>query len=160
MGSDSKKGGANAAKKTQRIRPTNKSLEAQRFSSIKMPRSSELLSTSSAAASKKQQQIHEEDLVQKQGGAPSSADAAFDPIPNDPMFSIVENSKYWPPMSLEELQKSSGMTLAADGMDLYDRREDDANAKKEKVAKMKGEVNHPRGKATKNVKVSFDDDNE
>ena len=124
-----------------------------------MPRSSEI----PIAPKNKPQQIHEEDLVQKQGGvsaatAAGSSDAAFDPIPNDPMFSVVENSKYWPPMSLEELQKSSGITLAADGMDLYDRREDDANAKKEKVAKMKGEVNHPRGKATKNVKVSFGDD--
>lgn len=135
-------------KKKQRIRPTNKSLESQRFSSVKMPKGNEVTGVNA--------HIHEVDKL-------TSSGMAFDPIPNDGMFTVVENSKYWPPPSLEELQQSSGIaTLAGDGMDMYDRREDDAAAKKEKIKilKVMGEVNHPRGKGAKNVKVKLDDDDE
>lgn len=127
-------------KPQQRIRQTNKSQEAKRFSSVKMPQKSE---------------IEQKSLMH------SADPAAFDPIPGDGMFNVVENSKYWPPPSLEEVMKLSGKTAdLADGMDLYDRRDDEAKAKKQHAAKIKGELNHPRGKEPKNKKVRLESDDE
>jgi hypothetical protein len=136
-----------SVKKQQRVRPTNKSLESQRFTTVKLPKSSEVVS---------QSRIHE--LEQQ------NTSTTFDPIPTDGMFVVVADSQYWPPPPLEELLRSfnpSGTDVAAgDGMDMYDRRADDASAKaaKLKVVKEIGEVRHPRGKAPKNDKVQFNDD--
>lgn len=141
-----------AKKKTQqRVRITNKGLEAQRFSTVRMPAKSEAVSSAS--------QMH----------APEKS-IAFDPIPQDGMFNIVESSSYWPPEPLESLLGSGSGSgdatqLSADGMDMYDRRADDADAKKEKMKvakqiKLAGELSHPRGKGTKNVKVNLGDDSD
>ncbi|CAD2212683.1 hypothetical protein, conserved [Angomonas deanei] len=80
----------------------------------------------------------------------------FDPIPNDPMFYVVENSKYWPPPSLQELHQTTGIVAENDGFDSYDRREDESNAKKERVKIVKGVLNHPRGKPPQNERKTFD----
>ena len=125
-------------KAVNRVRTTKRSLEAKQFSSIPMPKSDEVQGANA--------HIHEK--VQ-----PGST---FDPIPNDPMFTVVTNSKYWPPPPLADLGTLEGENLAG-GMDLYDRRADEAAAKKAKVARVEGELNHPRGKTAKNVKVSFDE---
>jgi hypothetical protein len=135
-------GGAARKKPANRVRATKRSLEAKQFSSIPLPRTSEVTGANA--------HIHE--VV----AAPSSGAAVFDPIPNDGMFFIVANSKHWPPPPLADLGALDGNNMAG-GMDLYDRRADEAHAKKAKVARIEGEVNHPRGKATKNTKVAFDD---
>lgn len=134
--------------KKQRVRPTNKSIESQRFASVKLPRTSEVVA---------QSKIHE--LEQRS----ATTSSVFDPIPNDGMFEIVQDSQYWPPPPLEELMSSLNqggeMIANHDGMDMYDRRADDASAKaaKLKVVKAIGEISHPRGKVAKNIKVQFDD---
>jgi hypothetical protein len=142
-----------SAVKKQRVRPTNKSIESQRFTTVKLPKSSEVVA---------QSKIHE--LEQRTATTPAGG---FDPIPNDGMFVVVQDSQFWPPPPLEELMRSlneSGqshnMPAENDGMDMYDRRADDAAAKaaKMKVVKAIGEVSHPRGKVSKNVKVLFDND--
>ncbi|CUG88406.1 Hypothetical protein, putative [Bodo saltans] len=144
--------------KKQRVRPTNKSIESQRFTTVKLPRSSEVVA---------QSRIHE--LEQRTATTPAGG---FDPIPNDGMFLIVEESQYWPPPPLDDLMRSfneanggqshTSTVALADGMDMYDRRADDAAAKsaKLKVVKAIGEVSHPRGKAAKNVKVQFNDNDD
>lgn len=139
-----------AAAKKQRVRPTNKSIESQRFTTVKLPKSSEVVA---------QSKIHE--LDQRSGNASS----AFDPIPNDGMFVVVENSQYWPPPSVEDVMRSVSdgqLEVGNDGMDMYDRRADDAAAKaaKLKVVKTIGEVNHPRGKARKNAAIQFNDNDD
>jgi len=74
------------------------------------------------------------------------------------MFVIVQNSSYWPPPTLAELQRSSGVELAdGDGFDQYDRRDDDQQAKRERTAVVKGELNHPRGKARANTITKLED---
>lgn len=128
----------------QRTRSTNKSEEAKRFSTVKPPKSSEITHSTSS--------IHQEG-------------ASFDPIPNDQMFLIVEQSKYWPPPPLSQLpplprsgaQAEGEVTVAtlADGMDMFDRRADDRAQMTARVKRMAGEVNHPRRKAPKNLKVNF-----
>ena len=122
-------------KKPQRVRTTNRAKEAKQFSSVRLPRRSEMPMTNVT--------MH------------STPTLDFDPIPSDSMFSIVANSKYWPPVPLEELRGSWG-ALNADGMDLFDRREDEARGCREKIAKISGEVNHPRGKARKQEKIKFE----
>lgn len=146
------------ATKKQRVRPTNKSLESQRFSTVRMPAKSEV---ANHAAS-----IHSVDKPTAETGT----SMAFDPIPQDGMFLVVEQSSYWPPPPLESFLGSSAAggggegaaLLSVDGMDMYDRRADDAVAKQEKMKiakqiKKAGELSHPRGKATGNAKVHFDD---
>lgn len=147
-------------KKRQRTHTTNRSVEAQQFSSVRLPRSSEV----------QPQKVNVDAMhadVSGGGGygirpTPSSspagggAAAVFDPIPNDPMFYPVEGSRYWPPPSLEALQKATGVSVVGtDGFDSYDRRADDETARKEKAKVVKGELNHPRGKARKNVIVKL-----
>ncbi len=148
---DRKGGAAAAAKKkpaNNRVRATKRSLEAKQFSSVALPRASEVTGANA--------HIHDAAVA---GGAASSSSlsAAFDPIPNDAMFFIVAASKHWPPPSLAEMSVALDGDNMAGGMDLYDRRADEAEAKKAKIARVEGEVNHPRGKVTKNSKVSFDD---
>lgn len=112
----------------------------------------------------------------------ASSSMAFDPIPNDGMFIIPEESEYWPPPSLEDLAaayakeqaalpgpqgqirseediRKAAVGMSADGMDLFDRRADDKQSHKEakKIIKQKGELSHPRGKTAVSTKVSFDD---
>ena len=143
----------------QRVRQTNKSIEAQRFTTVKLPRSSEVNAPS---------RIHE---VDANSGAQGTAAGGFDPIPNDGMFTIPTTSQYWPPPPLEALLQeynaaaraagdNSVTELSTEGMDMYDRRADDAAAKaaKLKIVKVAGEVVHPRGKQAKNSKVLFEAD--
>lgn len=82
----------------------------------------------------------------------SGAVGGFDPIPQDPTFVIVPHSTYWPPPTLQALREKTGFT-ASEELDLYDRREEEATAKKEKAVlmKKKGELQHPRGKGPKNT---------
>eukprot|EP00796_Vickermania_ingenoplastis_P007029 gene7029-4985_t len=89
--------------------------------------------------------------------------AAFDPIRNDPVLVVVEKSSYWPPPTLEELQQRTGIKLGSgndDGFDLYDRREEEAEARKEKqllaAHKRKGELQHPRGRPPRNTVEKLD----
>jgi hypothetical protein len=82
---------------------------------------------------------------------------AFDPIPSDATFTIVENSTYWPPAPLS----AAMLALAGAGaMDPFDRRDDEAVAKRQKIKAAAGEVRHPRGRAPTNTKVSFDDEDD
>lgn len=93
--------------------------------------------------------------------AASGAFFEFDPIPNDPMFVIVEQSQYWPPPTLQELEEQTGVSVVGtDGFDAYDRREDDKKARQERVKRVPGELHHPRGKPRQNVIVQFDDDDD
>ncbi|AAZ13331.1 uncharacterized protein TEOVI_000802800 [Trypanosoma equiperdum] len=156
--------------KKQRIRMTNKAVEGLRFSTVRMPAKSEV--------QKQQTDIsrlisdHEDkrsgDSTRENGeeGARGRSSgngrtrqvgsAAFDPIPNDPMFFIVEKSKYWPPPSLEDLHKSVGVEMSGDGFDPYDRREDDEQARQARTKIVRGELNHPRGKPRKNTLVKLE----
>jgi len=129
------KGAAN-----QRVRKTQASIEAQQFSSVRLPRKPEVIQNTSAITN-----------------AAETAGADFDPIPNDGMFVIVENSSYWPPPPLASIRPTTEDVDAGDGMDLYDRRKDDRVAKA-RATKLKGELNHPRGKPKANSKVVFSED--
>lgn len=162
-------------KKPQRVRVTNKALESRQFSTVRLPRTNEVPA----------QKVDVQSLFQELDGdrvrrpqPPSSvansstgsgaatttattnttgaASSSFDPIVNDPMFSIVTNSQYWPPPSLEELHAKTGHDHG-DGFDSYDRREDDKQARKERTKVIKGEINHPRGKARQNTIVKLED---
>lgn len=216
-------------KPQNRVRPTQRSVEAKQFSTVRLPRSSEINVNTSA--------IHDHHAEHHGGGAggvasvPSTSQGGFDPISNDGMFTVIANSKYWPPMPLEQLLEqappellgkvrsdddgpaaalsdsddgedvnslsndsdddnaapssstkkeaaaSSGNSgggiatkaeriqqiLNSDGaMDLYDRRDDEAKARKmlAKARKVAGELSHPRGKAPVNTKQTFDDDSD
>jgi hypothetical protein len=78
----------------------------------------------------------------------------FDPIPNDPTFLEIHDSKLWPPPPLD----AATLALAgAGGLDQYDRRDDEAAARKQRVKAMAGEVSHPRGRVPKNAKQTFED---
>lgn len=140
----------------QRVRLTNKTLEGRQFSSVRLPRTSEV------PAQKINVDAMYEDLAHQPAATTSSftdgGAATFDPIPSDSMFYIVSNSKYWPPPSLEELQQSTGIAvLGTDGFDAYDRRADDTSARQERAKVVKGELNHPRGKARKSTVTKLDD---
>ena len=131
----------------KRTRETTASLEAKQFTTLRTVPASEAVS----AARK----------PQFEPAASKGSSLDFDPVKTDPMFTIVENSKYWPPPSVDEVLKARGMksagrgeTLNADGMDTYDRRADNAKARKQRVP---GELRRPRGLTTKNSKVVFDD---
>ncbi|KEG11097.1 hypothetical protein DQ04_02981020 [Trypanosoma grayi] len=157
--------------KKQRVRVTNKALEARQFSTVRLPRKSEVHAPQVDVA-----RIYE-DRAQRGSGSgsgpkdPSSGSGnnaadtgqtsslAFDPIPKDPMFVVVAKSKYWPPPPLAELQASSGVPVS-DGFDTYDRREDDKQARKEHTKMVRGELNHPRGKPRQNTLVKLDDSDE
>eukprot|EP00796_Vickermania_ingenoplastis_P007034 gene7034-4987_t len=130
-------------RKRQRVRLTNKGAESQQFSTVRPSalKGGGTIPASYAATTNAQQlrNIHSE----REGGAAaplssSSATpgaAAFDPIRNDPVLVVVEKSSYWPPPTLEELQQRTGIKLGSgndDGFDLYDRREEEAEARKEK----------------------------
>ncbi|GET87396.1 hypothetical protein, conserved [Leishmania tarentolae] len=157
----------NAKKKSQRVRVTNKALESRQFSTVRLPRTSEVPAQKVDVHS-----MYQELACASSGGTPaasaskstgavSSASLAhsssgFDPIANDAMFAIVTNSTYWPPPSLEELHAKTGHDHG-DGFDSYDRREDDKKARKERVKVMKGEVNHPRGKPRQNTIIQLSD---
>lgn len=59
---------------------------------------------------------------------------------------------------MAELQKTTGIDVAGvDGFDSYDRRADDAAARKASTQIIKGELNHPRGKPRKNTIVRLSD---
>ncbi|KAG5508745.1 hypothetical protein JKF63_05243 [Porcisia hertigi] len=159
----------NAKKKPQRVRVTNKALESRQFSTVRLPRKSEVPA----------QKVDVKSLYQELAGGPSHGSVAaaatgnsavvaaaaaspsssgFDPIAHDPMFIIVAKSKYWPPPSLEELHAKTGHDHG-DGFDSYDRRDDDKLARKERAKVIKGEINHPRGKPRKNNVVKLSDSN-
>ncbi|KAG5482495.1 hypothetical protein CUR178_05635 [Leishmania enriettii] len=157
----------NAKKKPQRVRVTNKALESRQFSTIRIPRSSEV------PAQKADIKGMYQELEGRRSGGTSAASAAkevgatsdasspsfssgFDPIVSDPMFMIVIKSRYWPPPSLEELHAQTGHDHG-DGFDSYDRREDDRRARKERVKVAKGEINHPRGKPRQNTIIELSD---
>ncbi|KPI89307.1 hypothetical protein ABL78_1536 [Leptomonas seymouri] len=152
-------------RKPQRVRVTNKTLESRQFSTVRLPRTNEV----PVQKVDVQSMFQELDIDATRNTTYNSAAAAtapsssFDPIANDPMFSVVANSKYWPPPSLEELHAKMGQDHG-DGFDSYDRREDDKRARKERTKVIKGEINHPRGKVRQNkiVKLpdSSDSDNE
>jgi hypothetical protein len=127
--------------KKQRVRLTNRGREAQRFSSVRKPRGGDVVHGNA--------EIH--------SMTRGEADR-FDPIPGDGMFTIVESSAYWPPPSIAALEESLGpQTHLTDGMDMFDRREDERCARKETLKKIKGELRHPRGKLAQNSKVQFDE---
>lgn len=163
-----------------RARTTQRSVEAKQFSSVRLPKKSELTNTTHKT-------IHLHDQDGAAAPAASSTAMAFDPIPNDGMFIIAEASEYWPPPPLEELAaayakeqatipnahgqvrteeeiRKAAVGMSSDGMDLFDRRADDKQSHKDakKIIKQKGELFHPRGKQAVNVKVTFggDDDSE
>lgn len=166
-------------KKPQRVRVTNKALESRQFSTVRLPRSSEVpaqkvdvqamyqelegkrgAGAGHAAASRSSNSAAAAAASPSSSSIPAAAAAAagtaFDPIVNDAMFTILTRSKYWPPPSLEELHASTGHDHG-DGFDAYDRREDDKQARKERVKVVKGEINHPRGKARQNTIVKLED---
>uniref|UniRef100_A0A7S1M5M6 Uncharacterized protein n=1 Tax=Neobodo designis TaxID=312471 RepID=A0A7S1M5M6_NEODS len=100
------------------------------------------------------------DTTTKRAGAAAagtSGSHGFDPIPGDATFTIVENSRYWPPKPLD---KATLAKAGAGAMDQFDRRDDEAAAKRAKVKAAAGEIRHPRGRQPKNAKVTFDDDEE
>ena len=143
----------NAGKEGNRIRTTNKALDAQRFSSVKVPRSAEVqpsktlapeLRAGAGGRAAEAQSRKSQDLA---GKKPAEA---FDPIPNDGTFIVVEESKYWPPPAMSPEQ------LKACGMDLFDRREDEHIAKRDRL-KAAGELRHPKGRGSTNSKVTFSD---
>ncbi|AYU77621.1 hypothetical protein conserved [Leishmania donovani] len=153
-------------RKLQRVRVTNKALESRQFSTVRLPRTSEVPAQKADVHS-----MYQELACGSSGGtaaasskSASAASAAasppsssgFDPIANDAMFTIVTKSKYWPPPSLEELHAKTGHDHG-DGFDSYDRREDDKKARKERVKVVKGEVNHPRGKPRQNTVIQLSD---
>eukprot|EP00796_Vickermania_ingenoplastis_P000136 gene136-82_t len=130
-------------RKRQRVRLTNKGAESQQFSTVRPSalKGGGTIPASYAATTNAQQlrNIHSE----REGGAAAALSsssatpgaAAFDPIRNDPVLVVVEKSSYWPPPTLEELQQRTGIKLGSgndDGFDLYDRREEEAEARKEK----------------------------
>lgn len=150
-------------RKRQRVRPTNKGLEAMQFSTVRpssLAHADALPATSSAASPRLLQHLMSDSS--QRSPAPTSKSETFDPIQNDPVLVVVPNSTYWPPPSLEELQERSGVKVSgSDGLDLYDRREEEAEAKRAKAAAMKeerrkGELQHPRGKPRKNVVEKLD----
>lgn len=92
----------------------------------------------------------------------SAVTASFDPIAVDSAFVIVNPSSYWPPPTLASLREAAGFSgeaVVEDGFDMYDRRDEERQAKKEKMAalKKKGELHHPRGKERKNTVETLDD---
>ncbi|RNF01990.1 hypothetical protein TraAM80_06652 [Trypanosoma rangeli] len=147
--------------KKQRVRVTNRALEARQFSTVRLPRRAEA-------------QVPQVDVERMyddrgreggdsgakrgdgNGGEQASVPSVFDPIPADPLFVVIVKSKYWPPPPLEELQ-ARGEGAISDGFDAYDRREDDSAARKERVKVVRGELNHPRGKPRQNTLVQLDD---
>ncbi|AIN96918.1 hypothetical protein LPMP_160440 [Leishmania panamensis] len=158
---------ATKKKKPSRVRVTNKALESRQFSTVRLPRTSEVpaprvdvnsmykelacgCSDGTAPASARRS------VSAASAAASPSSSLVFDPIVSDPMFTIVAKSKYWPPPLLEELHAKTGHDHG-DGFDSYDRREDDRQARKERVRAIKGEVNHPRGKPRQNTIVKLSD---
>jgi hypothetical protein len=150
-----------AKKKPQRVRVTNKALESRQFSTVRLPRTNEVPAQKVDVQSMFQELDSTRPTTSPNASVTHSNTAAavpssFDPIVNDPMFSIVAKSKYWPPPSLEELHAKTGHDHG-DGFDSYDRREDDKKARKERAKVIKGEINHPRGKARQNTIVRLSD---
>lgn len=153
------------AKKPQRVRVTNKALESRQFSTVRLPRTNEVPAQKVDVQSMFRE-LSSESRDPARVAATSTTgttlpsavqpSSSFDPIVNDPMFSIVANSKYWPPPSLEELHAKTGHDHG-DGFDNYDRREDDKQARKERTKVIKGEINHPRGKPRQNKIVKLSD---
>lgn len=143
-------------KKKQRVRVTNKALEARQFSSVRLPQKSEVAATKvNVDAMYRAQEPSSAGL--SAAPAPGAGATTFDPIPNDPIFYVVENSQYWPPPSLAELQETTGVKAAnADGFDTYDRREDETRARQVRQKVIKGELNHPRGKPRQNKIVLYE----
>ncbi|CCW71710.1 unnamed protein product [Phytomonas sp. Hart1] len=137
----------NSTRKPQRIRLTNKALESQQFSTLRLPRKGE------SVVPKVNVDAIFADLGEGGSGGAKAANFAFDPIPDDGMFDVVEKSAYWPPPSLAALVASTGIAVeGGDGFDSYNRLEDDAQGRErvEKVKKIVGELNHPRGKPRQN----------
>lgn len=160
-----------------RVRTTQRSMEAKQFSSVKLPRKSEM-----DASTHKTIHLHDQEgTTTPSAGGGASSSMVFDPIPNDGMFMIPEESEYWPPPPLEDLAaayakeqatvpgpngqlrseediRKAAVGMSADGMDLFDRRADDKQSQKDakKIIKQKGELSHPRGKTAVSSKVSFD----
>lgn len=157
-------------KPQQRVRVTNKALESRQFSTVRLPRSNEVpvqkvdvhsmfreLSEDSGAAPRRA--TPDSSTAPAAAAAAPSSSSTFDPIVNDPMFTIVADSHFWPPPSLEELHARTGRDIG-DGFDSYDRRQDDKAARKERAKVVKGEVNHPRGKVRQNVIVKLEESSE
>jgi hypothetical protein len=137
-----------------RVRSTKRSEEGRQFSSIKVPRKAEVKAANQSALPV--------DLRRDGGGhgaAPRGQDY-FDPLSSDATFVVVEHSEFWPPPSLEQLLGKEAAANPDGAMDMYDRGQDDAANKRERVAKQIGEVNHPRRKAKRNTKVAFGDDDD
>lgn len=137
----------------QRRRETTRSAEGRQFSTVgKVSRLPEVRA-----------KPNKMDFGQGDSGAKTEeagATASFDPIRDDPVFAVVQYSKFWPPPPLSSLvSASAGTAVDAAGvgeMDMYDRRADDVKAKAETLKNIRGEVNHPRGKARQNTKVALD----
>ncbi|EPY26122.1 hypothetical protein STCU_00176 [Strigomonas culicis] len=141
--------------KKQRVRVTNKALEARQFSSVRLPQKSEVAAVKVNVDAMYRAQ--EPNSSVPAAPAPASGGATFDPIPNDPMFYAVENSQYWPPPTVAELQERTGVAAAsADGFDTYDRRDDEKRARQARQKIVKGELNHPRGKPRQNRIVVYE----
>ncbi|EKF27463.1 hypothetical protein MOQ_008814 [Trypanosoma cruzi marinkellei] len=150
----------------QRVRVTNKALEARQFSTVRLPRKAEV----QVPQVDVERMYEDHDRGNRRGdekrgdaggdvAARESVPLNFDPIPNDPLFVVVAKSKYWPPPPLEELRAANGAPID-DGFDAYDRREDDRAARRERVKVVHGELNHPRGKPRQNTILNLDDSDE
>lgn len=152
------------------MRVTNKALESRQFSTVRLPRTHEA-PTQKVDVQSMFVELGEGSAVPSHNTAATTANTApataaaaaaapssssFDPIVNDPMFSIVATSLYWPPPSLEEVHARTGRDIG-DGFDSYDRREDDKQARKDRAKVIKGEINHPRGKVRQNTIVKLAD---
>lgn len=167
--------------KRQRTRLTNKGMEGLQFSTLRpshIARGETLPASPIGITSKEQLQtlVHSPSsstsspsgdagqdrsrttLPSGSAAVPSTAAEGFDPILQDPTFVVVSQSLYWPPPTLAELKEKTGISASED-LDLYDRREEEAAAKKEKteLMKKKGELQHPRGKPPKNRVERLDD---
>nr|CCC92322.1 conserved hypothetical protein [Trypanosoma congolense IL3000] len=155
--------------KKQRVRMTNKAVEGLRFSTVRMPAKSETQRQTADIDRLLSERHSKSDGIEERGGRAVveraaavdpkeglSSSSVFDPISSDPMFIVVEKSKYWPPPTLQELHASKGVEMSGDGFDPYDRRQDDQQARKERAKVVRGELNHPRGKPRKNMLVSLE----
>lgn len=151
----------------KRQRETNRQADAKRFSTVPAAKRG----ADNAIGHGRKAMVREEPAEAQAASSSSS----FDPIKNDPMFVIVEDSKYWPPPPLSTLLENFQGSIQSEGgkpaacrdpaklmdmfesLDMYDRRADDKTAEK-KVRKQAGQLQHPRGKAPQNTKVTFDED--
>lgn len=142
----------NEQRKHARSTKTKKAAESRQFSSVALPRKSEVCAPAQLATHMRST-TSVEDRIRHEHGEAVSTSSVFDPIPGDGMFIVVQNSQYWPPLVLAS---ESGLGQ----MDMYDRLGDDERSKSQHVKKAKGEISHPRGKPRRNKRTALDDGSE